>query len=103
MLDATYDFDSPNEAVQDCGPYLLAMPSQNRNIALVDLPPEVAVVDLDTNQVVVQKAHPTALSTGSSREKARKRLIAAIAPPPHFAVPAELTVGQTDHERLVIT
>ncbi|KAL8283718.1 hypothetical protein RQP46_005513 [Phenoliferia psychrophenolica] len=43
------DADSLLTIAEDPGPWLIAVPSQSRFIALADLPPEVAVVDLDSN------------------------------------------------------
>lgn len=77
---------------QDPGPWLIAIPSLSRSIALADLPPEVVVVDLDSNSVICAHPHPGALSTGSAREKARRRLEAAIGTVgAYFSVPVEIT------------
>lgn len=78
---------------QDPGPYLIAIPSESRAAALADLPPEVAVVDIDSNLVTIKAPQPGALSSGSAREKARRRLEAAIGQVggAYYGVPAELT------------
>ncbi|KAK4701078.1 hypothetical protein P7C70_g5159, partial [Phenoliferia sp. Uapishka_3] len=101
--------------VEDPGPWLLAIPSQSRFIALGDLhvstslpkiepqdgltnidpslpgQPEIAVVDLDSNSLRVKSIHPGALSTGSTREKMRKRLTEAIGNvSPYFTVSQDL-------------
>lgn len=77
---------------QDPGPWLIGIPNLSRSLALADLPPEVAIVDLDTNSVTCSRVAPGALSTGSAREKARKKLEAAIGSVGSFwSVPSEIT------------
>ncbi|KAM0755981.1 hypothetical protein T439DRAFT_351711 [Meredithblackwellia eburnea MCA 4105] len=76
--------------VEDPGPWLLSIPGQSRFVALGDLPPEIAVVDLDSNSVRIQRPHPGSISTGSIREKARKRLADAIGlPSSYYHIPSE--------------
>ncbi|KAL8283666.1 hypothetical protein RQP46_005461 [Phenoliferia psychrophenolica] len=84
------DADTLLTIAEDPGPWLIAIPTQSRLIALADLPPEVAVVDLDSNAVRVLRPHPGALSTGTTREKARKRLSDAIGNvSSYYAIPEE--------------
>lgn len=48
-------------------------------------------MDLDSNSVRVRSPFPGALSTGSAREKNRRRLADAISnPSPYYITPAEL-------------
>ncbi|ORY73405.1 hypothetical protein BCR35DRAFT_354095 [Leucosporidium creatinivorum] len=78
--------------VEDPGPWLIGIPILSRSIALSSLPPEVAIVDLDTNSVTCSRVFPGARSTGSAREKARKKLEAAIGSVGSFwGVPSEIT------------
>ncbi|KAI5480077.1 hypothetical protein MNV49_002042 [Pseudohyphozyma bogoriensis] len=77
--------------VEDPGPWLIAIPSESRAIALTDISPEVAIVDLDQNSVIVRNTSPGALLSGSAREKARTRLANAInVSSSYFCVPPEL-------------
>ncbi|GAA6063842.1 hypothetical protein JCM10212_003589 [Sporobolomyces blumeae] len=64
--------------LEDPGPWLIAVPSPSRSIAFASLPPEIVVVDLDANFVTCAKPSQTSISTGATRERARKRLEAAI-------------------------
>jgi hypothetical protein len=51
-------------------------------------------VDLDSNSVRIQRPHPGALSTGSTREKARKRLSDAIGNvSAYYTTPAEVSLS----------
>jgi hypothetical protein len=75
---------------KDPGPYLLGLSTQCRPVASSP-PPEVCVVDLDTDSVACHNPHPGALSRGSAREKLRKRLEMAIGNVGHYhGVPSEL-------------
>lgn len=68
----------------------MAVPSQLRSLALNGLAPEIAVVDLDAN-LVTCSSPGDALSRGSARVKARRKLeVAAANVGPLFATPTEL-------------
>lgn len=74
---------------QDPGPWIVATESASRPLALRDLPPEIVVVDLDTNTVTCSS--PSALSKGGFRDRARRRLQLAVGnPDDHFAVPLSI-------------
>ncbi|GAA5832149.1 hypothetical protein JCM11251_004256 [Rhodosporidiobolus azoricus] len=64
--------------VDDPGPFLIGVPFSSRSLALSTLAPEIVIVDLDNNSVTCSKPAPGALSTGALRDKARKKLEAAI-------------------------
>ncbi|GAA6001867.1 hypothetical protein JCM10207_002357 [Rhodosporidiobolus poonsookiae] len=77
--------------LEDPGPWLISIPSHSRSLALSDLPPEIAVVDLDANLVSCAKPPTGAVSTGATRERARKRLEAAVGEVGQYhGVPVEL-------------
>ena len=66
-------------AVQDPGPWLLGLPLSSSTSSLLDsLSPDVVLVDLDTDLVSCSRPFPGAVSTGSARDKARKRLEVAM-------------------------
>lgn len=77
--------------LDDPGPFLIAVSNESRAIALNGLAPEIAVVDIDANLVTIKNPHPKALSTGTAREKARRRLELAIGNVGYYSVPVELT------------
>ncbi|GAA5826786.1 hypothetical protein JCM5353_003234 [Sporobolomyces roseus] len=64
--------------LEDPGPWIVGVPSASRTIALTDLAPEVVVVDLDSNVVTCGNPSPSAVTTGTARDKVRKRLEGAI-------------------------
>ncbi|GAA5887585.1 hypothetical protein JCM6882_001460 [Rhodosporidiobolus microsporus] len=64
--------------LEDPGPFLIGVPFASRSLALSSLAPEVVVVDLDSNSVTCSKPTSGALTTGAVRDKARRKLEAAI-------------------------
>ncbi|GAA5895118.1 hypothetical protein JCM5296_000885 [Sporobolomyces johnsonii] len=77
--------------LEDPGPWLCGVPSTSRSVALAGLPPEVVVVDLDTNVVTCAKPSPSSVSSGAAREKSRRRLESAIGTVgPYFSVPLSI-------------
>ncbi|SCV71006.1 BQ2448_3768 [Microbotryum intermedium] len=77
--------------LEDPGPWLMGVTSLCRSIALVDLPPEVVVVDLDFNAVNCDRPQPGSITSGPLRDKARKRLETAIGNVAgYYGVPSDL-------------
>ncbi|KDE07824.1 hypothetical protein MVLG_01919 [Microbotryum lychnidis-dioicae p1A1 Lamole] len=77
--------------LEDPGPWLIGVTSLCRSIALVDLQPEVVVVDLDSNTVNCDRPQPGSITSGLLRDKARKRLEVAIGNVGgHYGVPSDL-------------
>ncbi|KAL1406980.1 hypothetical protein Q8F55_006393 [Vanrija albida] len=62
--------------VEDPGPYIIGIATEARY--LVTPPPEVVVVDLDTNSLTVKSLPAAALPSRQKREKARHRLMSAL-------------------------
>ncbi|GAA6050479.1 hypothetical protein JCM3770_002616 [Rhodotorula araucariae] len=80
--------------LEDSGPWLLGLPTSPSTAALLlSLAPEISVVDLDANLVSCASPSQGAVSTGSAREKARKRLEAAVGSVGRNEVPLELVVA----------
>jgi hypothetical protein len=75
---------------QDPGPWLIGVPSASLPLALADLSPEVVLVDLDNNAVTCSQPASNAVTTGAMRDKARRRLEAAIGDVGRYGVSAEL-------------
>lgn len=60
--------------VQDPGPYLLGVPYEMRQLVLDLIPPDVAIVDLDSNTVLIRSQYlPKAW--GSSRSRKERRML----------------------------
>ncbi|BGP36727.1 hypothetical protein JCM10449v2_000629 [Rhodotorula kratochvilovae] len=77
--------------LEDPGPWLLGLPSSPSTASLLSsLAPEIILVDLDANLVSCSRPFPGAVSTGSAREKARRRLEAAVGTVGRNEVPLEL-------------
>ncbi|GAA6032712.1 hypothetical protein JCM8097_000754 [Rhodosporidiobolus ruineniae] len=64
--------------LDDPGPWLIGVPHLSLPLALSSLTPETVLVDLDNNAISCASPTPGAISTGVAREKARRRLEAAI-------------------------
>ncbi|GAA5850170.1 hypothetical protein JCM8547_001029 [Rhodosporidiobolus lusitaniae] len=64
--------------LDDPGPWLIGLPFPSRPLVLADLAPEIVLVDLDANQILCSQPSPGAITTGATRDKARKKLEAAI-------------------------
>lgn len=62
--------------VEDPGPYIIGIATEARY--LVTPPPEVVVVDLDTNSLTVKSLPTAAVPSRQKREKSRHRLMAAL-------------------------
>ncbi|TXT13185.1 hypothetical protein VHUM_01586 [Vanrija humicola] len=62
--------------VEDPGPYIIGIATEARY--LVTPPPEVVVVDLDTNSLTVKTLPTAAVPSRQKREKARQRVMAAL-------------------------
>ncbi|KAG0147218.1 hypothetical protein CROQUDRAFT_656323 [Cronartium quercuum f. sp. fusiforme G11] len=60
--------------LEDPGPFLLGMNSQLRPIVASGTPPEIMIVDIDTDNIICQKPHPQAFSKGNVRLKIERRL-----------------------------
>ncbi|GAA5923028.1 uncharacterized protein JCM15063_003503 [Sporobolomyces koalae] len=77
-------------AYEDPGPWLLGADPTHRASVLKGLPSAVVVVDLDANLVTCADPAVDSLSTGAAREKARKKLDAAIGNPGFYSVPLSI-------------
>lgn len=76
--------------VEDPGPFLIGLDARCINLAH-DLPAEVCIVDLETNDVRCRRPPPLGfVSRGSQREKNVKKLADAIGNVGFYGVPAEL-------------
>ncbi|GAA5913516.1 hypothetical protein JCM8208_000697 [Rhodotorula glutinis] len=77
--------------LEDPGPWLLGLHISSSTSSLVDsLSPDIVLVDLDANLVSCSRPFPGAVSTGSTRDKARKRLEAVLGNVGRNEVPLEL-------------
>ncbi|GJN91622.1 hypothetical protein Rhopal_004645-T1 [Rhodotorula paludigena] len=81
----------PGADVSDPGPWLLGLPTSPANASLLSsLAPEIVLVDLDSNLVSCARPFPGAVSTGSVRDKARKRFEGVVGTVDRHEVPLEL-------------
>lgn len=82
---------------QDPGPWLLGLPTSPANASLLSsLAPEIVLVDLDSNLVSCACPFPGAVSTGSIRDKALKRLEGVVGTVGRHEVPLELVEAFPD-------
>ncbi|GAA5834372.1 hypothetical protein JCM9279_004298 [Rhodotorula babjevae] len=77
--------------LEDPGPWLLGLlMSPSTSIFLDSLSPDIVLVDLDANLVSCSRPFPGAVSTGATRDKARKKLELALGNVGRNEVPLEL-------------